>query len=303
MAEPVHPRGGHLWTSAEVAHAFRVGVSSIKRWTDEGELEAVRTPGKHRRYSLPALYRFASIRTLAIDLLPPLDQAEMFEEVPLPADVTLLDALLRGDNESVRGLVTPHVDTLVQRAAFLDRVVGDALREIGRRWDHGLLGVDEEHRAAHMIAESIDRQRPRLVRSGKLAILACPPGELHDLPLRLVRLIFEWSGWRTEFAGAQLPWNGARAAIDRASPAIVAFSARSSEPFQSAEFETFTEYCRAHRVTLITGGEWARGGTGGDKGYYRFRTLRGFEKWLRSFSPAVMKAPVGAVDRSIPISG
>jgi MerR family transcriptional regulator, light-induced transcriptional regulator len=303
MAEPVHPRGGHLWTSAEVARAFRVGVSSIKRWTDEGELEAVRTPGKHRRYSLPALYRFASIRNLATEFLPPFDQAELFEEIPLPADVTLLDARRKGDTENVRGLVTPHVDTLVQRAAFLDRVVGDALREIGRRWDHGLLGVDEEHRAAHMIAEAIDRQRPRLVRSGKLAILACPPGEWHDLPLRLVRLIFEWSGWRTEFAGAQLPWNDARAAVDRTSPTILAFSARSSEPFQSAEFEKLTDYCRECRVTLITGGEWARGGTGGEKGYYRFRTLRGFEKWLRSFSPIAVMAPVGTADRGLPISG
>src|ERR1043166_9611056 len=48
---PVHRV--ELWTSAEVARAFRVGVSSIKRWTDEGELESVRTPGGHRRYSLP----------------------------------------------------------------------------------------------------------------------------------------------------------------------------------------------------------------------------------------------------------
>jgi excisionase family DNA binding protein len=279
--EIVQPRAGHLWTSAEVARAFRVGVSSIKRWTDEGELEAVRTPGRHRRYSLPALYRFASIRTLATDLLPQLDQAELFEEIPLPADITLLDALLKGDAEAVRSLVTPHVETLVQRAAFLDRVVGESMRAIGERWDGGLLGVDEEHRASHMLAEAIDRLRPRPVRSGKLAVLACPPGEWHDLPLRLVRLVFEWSGWRTELAGAQLPWAATRAAVDRAEPAIVAFSARSSEPFHTTEFERLIEYCSERRVALITGGEWARGGTGGEKGYLRFRTLRGFEKWLR----------------------
>jgi methanogenic corrinoid protein MtbC1 len=281
--EVVKPRTGHLWTSAEVARAFRVGVSSIKRWTDEGELEAVRTPGHHRRYTLPALYRFASIRTLATDLLPRLDQAEMFEEIPPPADITLLDALLRGDAEGVRSLVTPHVETLVQRAAFLDRVVGESMRAIGEGWEGGTLGVDEEHRASHMLAEAIDRLRPRPACSGKLAVLACPPGELHDLPLRLVRLVFEWSGWRTEFAGAQLPWPAARAAVDRALPVIVAFSARSSEPFQTLEFERFIEYCSERRVALITGGEWARGGTGGDKGYLRFRTLRGFEKWLRTW--------------------
>lgn len=286
MAEQLHPRAGHLWTSAEVARAFRVGVSSIKRWTDEGELEAVRTPGRHRRYSLPALYRFASIRNLSTEHLPPLDQAEMFEEIPPPADVTLLGALVKGDSDAVRSLVTPHVDTLVQRASFLDRVVGDSMREIGNQWDRGELGVDEEHRASHMLAEAIDRLRPRPARIGKLAILACPPGEWHDLPLRLVRLIFEWSGWQTEFAGAHLPWAAARAAVERAAPLIIGFSARTSEPFGSLEFEKLIDFCRERNVTVICGGEWARGGTGGEKGYYRFRTLRGFEKWLRSFTPA-----------------
>lgn len=272
---------GELWTSARVAHAFRVGVSSIKRWTNDGELESVRTPGGHRRYSLPALYRFASIRSLPTDKLPHLDQGELFEDIPPTADITLYDALARGDAGAVRELVTPHVQSNVQRAAFLDRVVGDALREIGYRWERGELGVDEEHRASHIIAEAVDRLRPRLQKDGPLAILACPPGEWHDLPLRLVRLIFEWSGWRTEFAGATLPWASAHRMVERACPPIIAFSARTTDPFQHAEFMRLVDTCRNGSTTVITGGEWARGGSGGDKDYLRFRTLRGFEKWLR----------------------
>lgn len=283
MPEAVKPRGGHLWTSAEVAHAFRVGVSSIKRWTDEGELESVRTPGGHRRYTLPAIYRFASIRKMSTDQLPPLEQAELFDRLPPPAEMTLYEALLNRDEEAVRRLVTPSVDTLVQRASFLDRVVGDAMREIGYRWERGELGVDEEHRASHMIAEAVDRLRPRPQRSQNVALLACPPGEWHDLPLRLVRLVLEWSGWRTEFLGAQLPWQSACAAIERVKPAIVAYSSRNSEPYQQHEFKEMLPFCSDRGTMLITGGEWARGGTATEKRYLRFRTLRGFEKWLRTF--------------------
>jgi methanogenic corrinoid protein MtbC1 len=282
MAERVSPRGGHLWTSAEVAHAFRVGVSSIKRWTDEGELESVRTPGGHRRYTLPALYRFASIRSLPIEMLPPIEQPDLFDEVPLPAGITLYDALRFGDADATRKLVTPHVDSLVQRASFLDRVVGDALREIGDRWERGELGVDEEHRASHIVTEAVERLRPRPRRDGPMAVLACPPAEMHDLPLRLVRLMFEWAGWRTEFLGAALPWPSAGAAIDRLKPSILAFSARSAEPFQCADFEHLVGHSAECKTTVIVGGGWARGGTGTEKGYLRFRTLRGFEKWLRS---------------------
>jgi MerR family transcriptional regulator, light-induced transcriptional regulator len=276
------PRGTDLWTSAEVAEAFRVGVSSIKRWTDEGELESIRTPGGHRRYTLPALFRFASIRSLSTDLLPPLEQAEMFEEIPPPADVTLHEALVAGDEEAVRKLVTPHVDTLVQRASFLDRVVGDALRDIGKEWERGELSIEEEHRASHIVADAVDRLRPRTSRESKLAILACPPAEAHDLPLRLVRLVFEWSGWRTELLGAELPWPEARHAVDRATPSIIAFSARSSDPFHHDDFESLVDHCAARQTIVITGGSWARGGQSVERGYYRFRSLRGFEKWLRN---------------------
>src|SRR5436190_21573315 len=131
MSDGPRVHRGELWTSAEVARAFRVGVSSIKRWTDEGELESVRTPGGHRRYSLPSLYRFASIRSLSLHELPQLEQGFLFEDIPPEADLTLLDALVGGDAVAVSQIVTPHVARTVQRAAFLDRVVGDPLRELG----------------------------------------------------------------------------------------------------------------------------------------------------------------------------
>ena len=285
----MEPRGDHLWTSAEVAHAFRVGVSSIKRWTDEGELEAVKTPGGHRRYTLPALYRFASIRSLSTSQLPPLDQAELFDDPPPPADVTLYEALAAGNVSAVRQLVTPHVERLAQKAAFLDRVVGESLREIGYRWERGELSVDQEHRASYIVTEALDRLRPAgaaAKRSGKarerLAVLACPPGEWHELPLRLVRLVLEWSGWQTELVGAQVPWSAAMHSVTHSCPDLLAFSARHASFFEEDEFTYLVGHCAARGTQVVVGGEWARGGTGGVSGYLRFRTLRGFEKWLRA---------------------
>lgn len=271
-----------LWTSAEVARFFRVGVSSVKRWTDEGELEAIRTPGGHRRYTLTAIYRFASIRSLPVEGLPPMDESQQVVAIPPPADLTLFEALLSGNVEGVRRLVTPREESLAKRAAFLDRVVGDALRQIGEKWRDGKIGIDIEHRASHMVVEAVDRLRPSPRSTGPLALLACPPGELHDLPLRLVRLIFEWAGWRTEFAGAALPWPSARGAVERACPDVVAFSSRSSEEFQYLDFDRFVEFCNARGTTVAIGGEWARGGTGRIDKFERFRTLRGFERWLRN---------------------
>lgn len=282
VARVIRPRAGDLWTSAEAASAFRVGVSSIKRWTDEGELESVKTPGKHRRYTLLALHRFASIRKLPVDLLPPLVGAVAAEEVPLPAEVTLFEALRRADAAAVRRLVDPRVHSIAQRAAFLDRVIGDAMREIGERWVSGELTIEQEHRASYMIAEEVDRLRPERPVGGKLAILACPPDELHELPLRLVRLVLEWSGWRTEFAGASLPWKEACQAAHRDRADLLALSARSPETFDASEFDDLVRHCNEAGTRVIVGGEWARGGSGAVDTYLRFRTLRGFERWLRT---------------------
>lgn len=271
-----------LWTSAEVASAFRVGVSSIKRWTDEGELEAARTPGKHRRYTLEAVHRFARLRGLSTQRLPPIEEVAIVEELPLPADVTLYNALSRGDADAVRRLATPRVSSLPKQAAFFDRVVGDALREIGFRWERGDLGVEDEHRASYMIAEAIDDLRPSRPQPERVALLACPPGEHHELPLRLLRVVLESAGWRTDYRGANLPWNALKTAIEAADPQLVAFTSRAAYPFETAEFDRVVELCAMRGATVVTGGDWARGGVHAERGYLRFRTLRGFERWLRS---------------------
>lgn len=257
-----------IWTSAEVARAFRVGVSSVKRWTDDGELESIRTPGGHRRYTMEALHRFAGARGLPVDALPAVMAAP-------PARITLFEALVRGDEEAVRALMTPS-------AEYLDREVGDALRQIGERWAEGRLGVDEEHRASALLATALDRLRPAVDDDAPLAMLACPPGELHDLPLRLVRLVLEWNGWRTELYGAALPWESARAAIERSRPALFALTARDASPFRTPKFEELARFCASRKVQLAIGGGWARGGQRASRGVLRFRTLRGFERWLSS---------------------
>jgi excisionase family DNA binding protein len=274
------PAADELFTTADAARAFQVGVSSIKRWTDEGELESIRTPGGHRRYTSAALRRFASLRGLGTDRLPPPSSPDPDSE-SAPPNMSLYDALAAGDAEAARQLVTPRVESLPKRASFFDRVIGETLRELGERLRSGELQIDQGHRASQIIIEAIDRLRSGARRDGKLALLACPPDEQHDIPLRLVRLLLEWNGWRTALLGPSLPWAAARSAVEREKPALLAFTSRTGEAFSTADFDSLVEYCRERGTRVIVGGEWARGGSGGVEDYLRFRTLRGFERWLR----------------------
>jgi excisionase family DNA binding protein len=202
-------------TSAEKARELGVGVSSVKRWADEGKLEFILTPGGHRRFRSAAAKPLLSYQS----------------------------------GNSVAALLN----------------ISDRLHRIGEQWACGEITVAEEHRQSHAIAESLDRMRTPNAE-GPLCILACPPDELHELPLRMVRLVLEWRGWRTDFLGASTPWESLVDAVRKTKPNLVALSARQpiAIPIDLG-------------AQVVVGGSWARGP---GKGVLRFRSVRAFDRWL-----------------------
>lgn len=51
-----------LLTGREVADLFRVDAKTVARWAAAGKLEAIRTPGGHRRYREPEVLRLMASR-------------------------------------------------------------------------------------------------------------------------------------------------------------------------------------------------------------------------------------------------
>lgn len=47
-----------LYTTEDLAKMFRVGKSTIKRWTDEGKLHCFKTPGGHRKFRPANVHEF-----------------------------------------------------------------------------------------------------------------------------------------------------------------------------------------------------------------------------------------------------
>ena len=90
----------------------------------------------------------------------------------------------------------------------LDGVLMRALREIGRLWHTGVVGVAEEHFATQItgrLLEQIVLAAPTPDPYGRTVMLTMVEGDAHDLGLRIVAAFFELDGWRTICLGANTP--------------------------------------------------------------------------------------------------
>jgi MerR family transcriptional regulator, light-induced transcriptional regulator len=103
--------------------------------------------------------------------------------------------------------------------AVLAGVVLPLLHELGAGWERGEISVAQEHFASNLLrgrllglARGWDRG------SGRRAVLACPPGERHDLGLVIFGLSLRELGWRITFLGADTPPGTIVETVERLGP-------------------------------------------------------------------------------------
>jgi MerR family transcriptional regulator, light-induced transcriptional regulator len=100
-----------------------------------------------------------------------------------------------------------------------DSLVADVLipvlRQVGDMWECGKLGVLHEHHASNIIRSVVGTFRRPAFDDGTAStvILACPPGELHDLPNHLFSLMLLERGLAPIVLGANTPWKALAAAV------------------------------------------------------------------------------------------
>ena len=92
------------------------------------------------------------------------------------------------------------------REAVLRELILPALRQVEREWEQGTLAVSQEHFASNVIrARLLSLARLWGRGAGPVAVLACAPGEQHDISLLAFGLVLRSHGWRIIFLGADTP--------------------------------------------------------------------------------------------------
>lgn len=125
----------------------------------------------------------------------------------------IYDAILGLDADAIRRLV--HQFGV---SGGTDVVVADVLvpvlRTVGEMWADGKLSVLHEHHASGIIRSMVGQlRRPAMHADRPTVVLACPPGELHDLPAHLFSLMLIDRGLAPIVLGADTPWKATASAL------------------------------------------------------------------------------------------
>jgi MerR family transcriptional regulator, light-induced transcriptional regulator len=258
-------------STAEVAVLLKVNESTVKRWTDKGTLRCFKTPGGHRKYSMTDVNDFIERFGFEIDAqvlgvrdfgtTVSTDYAILTKNYPVLISL-LRESLLRGDPNEAYQFLRLLLANRYALTDLYDRVVAEALRQIGVMWAERTVGIDQEHIATNCMLSALrllQTDTPAKAAVGLTALCGCFEGEFHEVGIICVRNILDTEGWTTYYAGPNLPVGSFIQAIERYRPNLVCVSGTTPKTkFQfHRDCALVHEAARAVSAKFIVGGSAA----------------------------------------------
>jgi DNA-binding transcriptional MerR regulator len=222
----------------------RSGVSPelLRAWERRyGLLQPTRSAGGLRLYSPDDLFRVQAMQQYLADGYAAAEAAVLAvqatgrrgaETATPTAKEELATALASFDDADAHTVF----DTLLARLSIdtlLRDVIVPYLHELGERWERGEVSIAQEHFASALLRGrllGLARGWGRGV--GPVAVLACAPGEQHDLGLLVFGLALRARGWRIVYLGTDTPIGSIADVARSRSPAAVVISAVDPRTFR-----------------------------------------------------------------------
>jgi methanogenic corrinoid protein MtbC1 len=139
-----------------------------------------------------------------------------------------LDALLRGDRHAASKLVLDSVERGADLADVYLRVLQDVQLEVGRLWFTNQITVAKEHYCTAVTQSVVAQLYPRIMatpKTGKRILVACAPGERHEVGARMVADLCELDGWDAIYLGSDTPASAIADAVREHEPDVLGLSA------------------------------------------------------------------------------
>ena len=225
-----------LFTAGEVEHRTGVPATTLRQWERRyGLPNPQRSAGGYRLYSqndlsvieffktqiaqgvsvsraaqlhaleqsLPSLQRSSEQSALQ----SPLQQSIHPKAQPMGAMVAqLVDSTTNGDSLRADRILAQAYATMPIESVVLE-LIHPTLIEVGERWHRGEITIAHEHQSSHYLRGKLHHllELAGSPRHGPTVILACPPGEWHEIGALSIAIFMRRAGIRTHYLGANTP--------------------------------------------------------------------------------------------------
>ncbi len=220
---------GTALTTKEVARLLSVSEATVKRWTDDGLIQSEKTVGGHRRFGLADIARFQRERGVAPTQQAPARGASKAVARSEVSPSLLFQHLTKGNEaETAAALISAYLHGQ-SLASLFDRVVTPAMHQVGDLWYRGELTIADEHLATQTAITSVHRLRSviRLSPPTETKSIVCGvEGDLHELPIHLLRVLLEGDGWEVINLGTNTPFFALVEALNKHRPQLLCVSAK-----------------------------------------------------------------------------
>jgi methanogenic corrinoid protein MtbC1 len=264
MTEPTSPNypaesGPGYLRIGELARRTQTSPELLRAWERRyGLLRPARSQGGFRLYTVADVARIrrmqdylargaaaAEAARLAVDDTATRQDATVPGSAVPPPATTASPPPLQAAARELAGALDRFQEE--QAHAVLDRVLAayrietvlrdlliPYLHDLGERWARGEVSVAQEHFAANLLrGRMLGLARGWGQGQGPAALLACLPGELHDLGLLAFGITLQRRGWRIIYLGQDTPITTIYHAVGSIAPDLVVLTGTVPEPFDT----------------------------------------------------------------------
>ena len=238
----------------------RSGVSPelLRAWERRyGVLQPERSPGGLRLYTDADLERVRAMQRHMAEGMAAAQAASLAAPSAARAPALSMEQGRQELAATLDDFDEPRAQAILDRiiaATTIDTLLGEVvlpyLHDLGERWERGEASVAQEHFASGVLrGRLLGLGRGWGLGIGPTAVVACLPGEQHDLGPIAFGLALRARGWRIAYLGADTPIATVAEASRRIDPALVVLSAATPDRVDAA-LPRLIELGRRHRVAL-----------------------------------------------------
>jgi MerR family transcriptional regulator, light-induced transcriptional regulator len=212
-----------LFTASEVETRTGIPATTLRQWERRyGVPNPERTQSGYRMYSPLDMNCIEFIKNLILDGIPVSRAAQLWREAPnaqptqdrihpraMPASQlveAMVLATLEGDMTRAEKILAQGHATMPVEDVVLE-IIQPTLFAIGEKWHRGEITIAHEHQATSFIKGRMLQlfEMAGSPRGGPVAVIACGPGEYHEIGALALGIFLRRAGIRTHYLGANMP--------------------------------------------------------------------------------------------------